>query len=581
MTHVHYTLSMPDPNSHLFHVRMEVKGAPGGATDFVMPAWTPGSYKVRDYAKNVQDFSAGKQRWRKVDKSRWRVEAGGDVSVEYDVWAFELSVQSSHLDAEHGFVNGASVFCYVDGHKDAPVTVDLAPPKGWKVATGLARKGASYVAPDYDVLVDSPIEMGTFERHTFRVRGVPHHFVIHGAGNYRKKELLEDVRKIVETEVKIVGHIPYRDYTFILHNTTERGGGGLEHLNSTALQYLPTGYRPREKYDNFLELVAHEFWHLWNVKRIHPDMLGPFDYQKEVYTSLLWVMEGITSYYDTLVPCRAKLFTPEKYFKRMAERAQKYEEKPGRRRQSLSESSFDTWIKLYQPNENSTNCQMSYYEKGELVGLCLDLEIRERSSGRKSLDDVMRLLYAEWGREGKGFPEAEFRRACERVMRGSLERFFADYVDGTVDVPWGRFLGPAGLKVEKEPAKPEEGEKARKEKPWLGVSTQRNAGTLSVASVIEDSPAWKAGLSAKDELVAFDGAKVNADDWDKRFEEREPGERAVLTIFRNGFLREVPVVLGRKENATWVFCRLKHPTARQKRIYEGWLWTKWDAPKKK
>ena len=578
MTHIHYAVSIPDPNSHLVHVRMTARGLPAESTDFVMPVWTPGSYKVRDYAKNIQDFSAGPKAWRKVDKSRWRVAAGGDVSIDYDVWAFELSVQSSHVDADHAFLNGASVFFYVDGHKDAPITIDLDLPRGWKIASGLEQRGRTLRAPDYDILVDSPIEMGTFTKRTFRVRGVPHHLVIHGEGNYDEKQMVDDVRKIVEAEIKILRDIPYPHYTFILHNTTERGGG-LEHLNSTALQYPARGYRPREKYENFLELVAHEFFHLWNVKRIHPEMLGPFDYEREVYTTLLWVMEGFTSYYDTIVPCRAKLWGPDKYLKKMADRIQKFEEKPGRRRQSLSESSFDTWVKLYQPNENSTNCQMSYYEKGELVGLCLDLEIRHRTGNRKSLDDVLRLLYRDYGRHGEGFPEGEFKRTCEKVA-GSLDRFFRDLVDGVGEIPWNHYLDFAGLTLEKEARKPEEGEPARKSRAWLGIGTAKSGGVLSIASVVEDAPAWKAGLSAKDEVIAIDGLKLSADDFERRLDEYDPGDRARFTVFRSGYLREIPVTLGAKENVTWAIHRGKAPSALQKRIYEGWLWSKWEKPKK-
>jgi predicted metalloprotease with PDZ domain len=579
MTTVRYKVSIPDPNSHLVHVRMEVRGLPGDSADFVLPVWTPGSYKVRDYAKNVQDFSAGRAAWRKVDKSRWRVAAGGDVTVEYAVWAFELSVQSSHVDADHAFLNGASVFFYVDGHKDARVTVEFDVPRNWRIASGLEARGRTLSAPDYDILIDSPIEIGTFTKRTFKAGGVPHHLVIHGEGNYDEKRMVDDVRKIVETEIRILRHVPYPHYTFILHNTSERGGG-LEHLNSTALQVPAQSYRPREKYENFLELVAHEFFHLWNVKRIHPDVLGPFDYEREVYTTLLWVMEGFTSYYDTLVPCRAKLFTPDKYLKKMADRIQKFEEKPGRRRQSLSESSFDTWIKLYQPNEHSTNCQMSYYEKGELVGMCLDLEIRHRTGNQKSLDDVLRLLYRDYGRREEGFPEAEFKRACERVA-GNLDRFFRDLVDGVGEVPWNRYLDFAGVKLEKEPRKPEDGEPARKSRAWLGVGTSKAGGVLSLASVVEDGPAWKAGLSAKDEVIAIDGMKLTAEDFERRLDEYEPGDRARLTIFRSGILREIPLTLGAKENVTWAIRRVKAPSALQKKIYEGWLWNRWETPKKK
>jgi predicted metalloprotease with PDZ domain len=321
--------------------------------------------------------------------------------------------------------------------------------------------------------------------------------------------------------------------------------------------------------------VAHEFFHLWNVKRIHPDMLGPFDYEREVYTTLLWVMEGFTSYYDTLVPCRAKLWTPEKYFKKMADRIQKFEDKPGRRRQSLSESSFDTWIKLYQPNENAQNCQMSYYEKGELVGMCLDLEIRHRTANAKSLDDVMRLLYAEYGKQGKGFPEGEFKRTCERVA-GNLGRFFADLVDGTADVPWNKYLGYAGAKLDREPKRAEEGEPVRKAKAWMGIGTAKMGGVLNIANVVEGSPAWKAGLSAKDEVIALDGAKLAADDFEKRLDECEPGDKLRVTLFRSGYLRDIDVTLGAKENVTWVIRKVKSPTSSQKKIFEGWLWSKWE-----
>jgi len=573
MMKIRYVVSMPDPSSHLLRVRLEVRGAPGGSLDLVLPVWTPGSYKVRDYARHLQDFRAGRHAWRKVDKSRWRVQAGGDVDVEYSVFAFELSVQSSYLDSDFASINGAGVFLYVDGAKDAPIEVAVRPPAGWAVHTGLEKRGKVWVAPDYDALVDCPIDCGRQEKRTFKVRGVPHHWVTQGPSNAPPR-LLADVKRIVEAEVKLIGEIPYDHYTFLVHHSTERGGG-LEHRNSTVLQVPGTAYRPREKYDNVLELVAHEFWHLWNVKRIKPEQLGPFDYEREVYTSLLWVMEGLTSYYDTLIPCRAKLFTPEKYFKRMADRVQKYEEKPGRRRQSLSESSFDTWVKLYQPNENSLNCQMSYYEKGELVGMCLDLEIRHRTRNAKSLDDVMRLLWKQWGREGRGFPEGEFRRACERIAGGSLERFWADLVDGTAEIPWNRFLGIAGCRLEKEPKKPEEGEPARRSRPWLGASM----GGLTVSSVLEGSPAAKAGLSAKDELVALNGAKVAAADWDKRLDELEPGERARLTVFRAGFLKELSVTLGAKDNATWTIKPVEKPTAEQRSIYESWLGVKWPSKK--
>lgn len=573
MSRVRYVLSMPEPATHLLHVRVEVDGAPGPHTDFVLPAWTPGSYRIRDFARHVQEFSAGGRTWTKTDKSRWRVEGGGSVAVEYKVFAFELSVRSSHLDSDHAFVNGAGVFMLADGMKDDPVELSIRAPRGWRTATALRSRRGRFLASGYDELADSPIEIGSFERRTFRVGGRRHELAIHGPGNHDPARLVADLKKIVEAERRIFRELPYERYVFILHHVPE-GGGGLEHRASTALQYPPYQYRPREKYENFLELAAHEFFHLWNVKRIRPEMLGPFDYEREVYTRLLWVMEGITSYYDTLVVTRAKLASADRYLKKTSERIRKFEEKPGRRKQALSASSFDAWIGLYQPNENAPNCQMSYYEKGELVGMCLDLELRQRTAGRKSLDDVMRLLWTEWGRRDRGFPEDEFRRTCERVAGGSLAAFWRDFVDGTAEIPWGRFLAHVGIELHREPEKPAEGEPPRDAKPWLGASLQKSAGGMAVSAVVEGGPAWKAGLSVKDEIVALDGLKAG-EDLERRLDEASPGDRVRLALFRSGVLRELEVVLGRRDAGTRALRRVKSPTALQKRIYEGWLGHPW------
>lgn len=572
---IDYTLAVPRPGAHLLRVTLEVPADGADHLDFVLPSWTPGSYRIRDYARHVQDFSAGGLEWQKVDKARWRVFAHGRarVRVEYQVWAFELTVRTSHADAEHAYVNGAPTFLYVDGRKDEPVRLRVRPLRGWRVATGLDGRGTNFTAPGYDVLVDSPIEIGRFRELPFRAGGKPHRIVIHGDGNYDARAMVRDVRRIVEEENRMMGGLPYDHYTFLLHTAPE-GGGGLEHRNSCSLQFPPWHFRPREKYENFLELVAHEFFHLWNVKRIHPSALGPFDYEREVYTRLLWVMEGLTSYYDVLIPRRAGLISPARYAKTIAERIQKFEEKPGRRRQSLSLSSFDAWIGLYQPNENALNAQMSYYEKGGLVGIALDLEIRRRTGGRKSLDDVMRLLWQEYGRHERGFPEEEFRHACDRVAGGSLAAFFRDYIDGTSEIPWNRWFETAGLELVREARKGENG-RVEKWRPWLGIQSQRSGDHLAVTAVLEDSPADRAGLSVRDELLALDGAKIDPDGWEKRIEERGPGARVTLALFRRGRLQELELEIGRRPNVTYAIRKRKAATAAQKRTYESWLRAKW------
>jgi predicted metalloprotease with PDZ domain len=576
MAKIRYTLAMPDPRTHLFHVSIDVRGLGAETIDFVMPAWSPGSYKIRDYARNVQDARATGP-VRKVDKHTWRVAARGrDARLDYRVYAFELNVRGLHLDADHGYFNGAAVFMYVDGLKESPVTLEIRPAPGWRVVTGLGLAGTVFEAPSYDVLADSPVECGRFELLTWRTLGRIHRFAIHGRGNHDAAKLRRDVAKIVEAEARMFGGLPYEHYTFLLHLTATEGGGGLEHLNSTSLQAHPLTFRPRKRYERFLELVAHEFFHLWNVKRIRPSALGPFDYTREVHTTLLWAMEGVTSYYDWLVPCRAGLVTPKRYLEELAERLQTFLEKPGRRHQSLSESSFDAWIKFYNPNEQSPNAQVSYYEKGALVALALDFEIRRRTANRRSLDDVLRLLWQEYGRRGAGFPEPEYRRAVERVAGGGFGAFWSAHIDGTAELDWDRAFAVAGLRLARERRK-EEGRPGPAVKPWLGIVAGRAGDRVLVHSVRSDSPAEKAALSARDEILAIDGCRVDADTWQARLEDRAPGDRIAIDYFRDARRRRTTAVLAAKENVALKLQPVEKPSAMQRAVYESWLGARWGA----
>ncbi|MBI2931810.1 MAG: M61 family metallopeptidase [Planctomycetes bacterium] len=572
MPEIRYALAMRRPRSHLFAVAVEVRDMEGEYIDLVMPVWTPGSYKVRDYARNVQDFEAPGRRWGKTAKHRWRVFTAGArrVTARYRVYANELNVRGLHLDDEHAYVNGAAVFMYVDGAKHVPVTVDVRPPRGWRIVSGLERLSSGVLqAGDYDVLVDSPIECGRFDLQVWRQFGREHRLAVHGPVNRDRRELVRDIRKIIAAEAGIFDGVPYRDYTFILHTLTQ-DGGGLEHLNSTSLQHPAQAFAKRDRYERFLQLVAHEFFHLWNVKRIHPVGLGPFDYERETYTGLLWVMEGFTSYYEILALRRAKLVSVKGTFKALAERIQQYLDKPGRRHQSLSESSFDTWIKFYNPNEHTPNAQVSYYEKGSLVALCMDLEIRARTRNRRSLDDVLRALWEAYGRRGVGFPEPEFKRAVERAAGSTFDEFWWDYVDGTVEIDFDAFLRHAGCRLVRKP-KREDDRELPVRKTWLGIIAGRAGDRVLVTSVRAGSPAEKGGLCARDEILAIDGLRVGPDDWEKRIEERRPGQRARVSLLRGPFLREVDVVLGEREDVTVSVEAVRKPTALQRAIYQSWM----------
>ncbi|MBI2932651.1 MAG: M61 family metallopeptidase [Planctomycetes bacterium] len=575
---IRYTLSMPEPQTHLFHVAIDLRGAKGSAVDLVMPVWTPGSYVVRDFARNVQDFDAGALRWKKVDKSRWRIFTNGrsTVRAEYRVWAFDLEVDQNHLDGEHGLFNGAGLFMYVDGQKHRPVALRVRPPRGWRVVTGLQGEGTRFTAPSYDVLVDCPTEIGTSPVRAFRVRGKAHRVLIHGANNWDEPRLLMHIRKIVQEAARLFGGLPYERYVFLYHAAVA-GLGGLEHFNSTSMTLNPWAGRPAKAYERIVEVTAHEFFHLWNVKRIRPKALGPFDYEREVYTGLLWVCEGLTSYYDKLLCCRARLYDAKRYLKKIAEAIQAYREKPGRLRQSLAQASFDTWLWAYHSHPQFVNRAMSYYEKGALVGLSLDLEIRRRTRNRRSLDDVMRHLWRRVASKGLTVDEDAVPRIVEEAVGESPAEFFEKYVDGVDEIPFERFLRAAGLELEKEPIKTD-GDAEPGDVPWLGVQTRNGPERLIVAAVTEGSPAYRDGLYPDDELVAFDGVRVDSQNFAGLVRDRRSGQKVAVTVFRRGRLIHAALTLGRKENVHWMIVPRRDAGALERSIYSSWLRHPWTPP---
>jgi len=572
MVKIEYTLSMPKPETHYFHVEVRLRGLSTEKVDLVLPVWAPGSYCVRDYARHLQDFTSTGEFWKKIDKSRWRVWTGDqkEIRIQYRIWAHDLTVRTSHLDREHAYLNGGNIFLYLDGHKKSPLEVRVKPPHGWRIATGLERKSKNvFSSPDYDTLVDSPMEIGIFHGLKFKSGGKDHYIVIDGEGNYDEKQVTQDVKKIVDYTSTMMGDMPYRDYLFILHTLPDLRGG-LEHRNSSSLQYPSFRFRKKEEYESFLNLVTHEYFHTWNGKRIHPESLGPFDYEKEVYTSLLWVMEGVTCHYESLIPTRTKLFSPEDYLRILNGRIVRFLSKPGRNYQSLEESSFDTWIKLYQPSDNSVNSQISYYEKGALVALMLDLEIRHKSKNRKSLDDVMRELYREYGSHGVGYPDNAFREICEQFSGGSLADFFREYVKGRKEIPWNRYLGYAGLEQKERPREGEEN-KGLVVQAWTGVVPRPQGERLFLGTILVGSPAEKGGLSPNDEIVALNGTRIMTANWADRIEDCTEGQTVEVTYFRLGFLRTTTLSLGKRPSLFREIRHKKNPTALQKKIYKGLL----------
>ncbi|HEV7906093.1 MAG TPA: PDZ domain-containing protein, partial [Pyrinomonadaceae bacterium] len=396
--------------------------------------------------------------------------------------------------------------------------------------------------------------------------------IIDGEGNYDAERMRRDVQKIVEASVQMMGDIPYRDYTFLLM-LHPSAGGGLEHLNSTALIMRRYAFRPETAWDDYLSLVAHEYFHLWNVKRIRPDALGPFDYTGENYTRLLWVAEGVTSYYENILSRRAGMISDKEYLTTIANAIRGLQNTPGRLEQSIEEASFDAWIKYYRPDENSLNSAISYYDKGAIVGLLLDLEIRRRSAGAKSLDDVMRYLYNDFFKKNRNYTPEDFQRAAEQMAGASLDDFFRRYVRGREELDYNTAFAGVGLQLLTTAPSPADASKPAAPKPYFGANLRQEGDRLMVSSVPADSPAYNQGITFGDQIVALDGGRVTAQTFSARLEERRPGDEVRLTIFRLDELRTITFKLGSRVEDNYRIVPLAQQTPEQKRLYEGWLYT--------
>lgn len=566
-----YTVSMSKPWTHLLEVEMRVKW-PGGPREMElkMPVWTPGSYLIREYARHVQDFAARSAAgpalpWKKINKNTWSVSTNGasEVVVSYRVYSNELTVRTNELNDEHAFWNNSALLLFPKGQLAVPSTVTVKPHGNWKVATGLpkvAEQNNVFRAENFDVLYDSPFEVSNFKEITFNVQGKPHRIVVTGEGNYDLRQMSRDVTKIADEGYKIFGELPFEDYTFIVNL---RGGGGLEHLNSTALQWNRFGFKPQSRYIAFLNLVAHEYFHLWNVKRIRPDALGPFDYENENYTRLLWVAEGMTSYYEGILLRRAGLISDREFLEGKASMIEQLQARPGRFETSLEEASIDAWIKYYRQDENSVNNQISYYDKGDIVSMMLDVTIRTSSNGSKSLDDVLRHLYNEFYKKGRNYSPADLQKASELMAGKSLEDFFSKYVRGETEIDYAAILGGIGLGVNvNEP---------NRARAYIGADLAEESGRLTIRGVPADTPAYEQGLNTGDQIVAVDGYRASQQFIQSYLGEKKPGDKVRLTIFRFDKLRDVTFTLGANMRKDFSIAPLANATPDQRRLYRDYL----------
>ncbi|MDB9537487.1 M61 family metallopeptidase [Dolichospermum planctonicum CS-1226] len=566
---IDYIVAMSQPEIHLFEVTLHIVNYSSEILDLKMPVWTPGSYLVREYERNLQDFTAFANTehlpWRKVSKNHWQVEKGdiSNVTISYRIFANELSVRTNHLDATHGYFNGAALFFRIPNWENLPLKITVIPPHPqWQITTALPTVSDTkntFLAADFDTLVDSPFEIGCHQLYKFEVLDKPHELAIWGKGNFQPQKMINDFQKIMEIEAQIFDGLPYDRYVFLLH-LFQQAFGGLEHKNSCSLIYQRFGFQTPDKYEPFLQLVAHEFFHLWNVKRIRPQGLEIFDYDQENYTPSLWFCEGTTSYYDLIVPLRAGIYNTQAYLNYLSKEITRYLMTPGRKVQPLSESSFDAWIKLYRPDANSGNSQISYYLKGEMVSLLLDLLIRVHHENKHSLDDVMRQMWQQFGKAEIGYSPEQLEEVIESVAGMDLGDFFKRYLHGLEDLPFNQYLQHFGLQLVEE----------KNEEPYLGVRINSENGREIIKFVEADSPAQKAGIDAGDELLAIDGIKVG-NQLNARLKDYQANDLIQVTVFHQDELRTYSITLAAAIPGKYQLKSVENPSSREMENFVGWL----------
>jgi len=588
---VHYTIAITDPKSHYAEVTLRLEDVTPGSIDVYMPVWTPGSYLVREFSKNVESVSArglsldeSKMLFaeeplnfgspiapNKLDKNTWRLtipKGVAAVEFRYSVYCFELSVRTSFIDDDQALLNMASVLMTVKGseHLGGDLAIDY-PVRWFKTATALDQSSyesavdreytqaelgsmmrhADFTYPNFDDLVDAPVQLGNFPVFKFDVNGIPHEVAMVGRNNADLEKLRDDMQLMCRTIAKVVNDHPCKRYTFIVQNV-EAGGGGLEHKNSTVLMMSRWAYTDAARYKGFLGLVAHEYFHLWNVKRIRPAELGPFNYRQENYTDLLWLAEGITSYYDEIALMRAGIVTRKEFLSTMAGYVNAHENRMGARVATISEMSHDAWIKEYRPNENSKNSTYSYYSKGVIVGFLFDAWIAANTNGSKHLDDVMQYLWRTHyknkalGEEGKGITEKEFIDAVKTVIKTgngnpetgigtgkSLDQFAKQLLHSTEIPDYAALAKMAGIdtKITESQSKK------------FGLTCELSNGRTLVKGIHAHPTAagFQLGINVNDELIALNGVRIENNIDDLFLKIGEPKEITLL-VNRAGLLRE-------------------------------------------
>lgn len=596
-----YRINPRYPKRHLFQVVLTVEKPDPNGQCLSLPAWIPGSYMIRDFARHIVSIKATCEgtpvALSKLDKQTWQAEPVSDVlAVEYEVYAWDLSVRGAYLDTTRGFFNGTSVFLQVEGQESTPLLVQIEPPdrrgyEAWKVATSVPEKSVDqggfgfYLADSYAHLVDCPVEMGIFQELQFAVEGIPHRMVISGKCHFDAERISNDLHKICGQHVALFGELPINTYLFLTMGVGD-GYGGLEHRDSTALLCKRDDLPARDMqeatkaYTRFLGLCSHEYFHLWNVKRIRPQVLKQVDLSREVHTELLWAFEGITSYYDDLALVRSGCISRERYLELLAQTGTRVMRGSGRFKQSVAESSFDAWTRFYQQDENAPNAIVSYYSKGALVALGLDMLLREHTQEACSLDHFMRRLWEDFGKRDIGVSENELENLASEMAGTDLSAFFSQAVHGTDDLPLEDWFASLGIGYRLRPARDQddsgnvcEQPETLHPKPVLGARYRQQGDFVELVQVFDDGAAQCAGLSAGDKLIAIDGLQVSEKNLDTLLEQFATGDEVSVQAFRRDELMSftLPIQLAPLDTCELWLLPEEQCTPQQLARHRSWL----------
>lgn len=607
---VTYEVSLTAPQTQMVEISMTFPSGGEDSVEVSLPTWRPGNYSILDPVGTLRTFGAfsasGRAlEFKKIAKSTWRIQTGtvDEVTVRYSIYANSLGDRTRHVDATHAFLSGSAVFMFTPRLRLAPVRVRIKAPASWKIAGGLELaqdEPHTLLAPNYDVLVDSPLELGEHDLITFETGGKPYEIVIWPKGvRHDPQNMIEDFTKIIDTQTAIFGSVPFERYVFLIH-ASKQAGGGTEHLNSTIMQTSRATIEGSEDrssaYKRFFGLVSHEFFHTWNVKALRPIGIHPYNYLQENYTDLLWVAEGTTSYYTELVLARNGLTKAQEYLDRLGSSIHSSRLKPGTHQQSVSDSSFDAWTTFNARSQDDYNTEVSIYARGALVSLGLDMELRLRSKGKTDLDAVMRTMYERFPLSGPGYSQADLIAVMDELSSSSFADFFKRHVDGTERLPLEKSLLSVGLelyfkanqdKTEEEEEEDQDGKVADKEsvepeqdaeprlKAYLGLRLGGGGSGSIVSRVHSDGPAYSAGILPGDEIIAMNGRRLRSGDLDDRLKRLEPGQTITLQLLREDDFMEVRIALHGVPDATWTLRRMKDPSEAQMDAYRDWIGQDW------